>query len=520
MIAEQVPLRRLIGKGIAWSTLDVVVGRLGQFVQGLIVARLVAPKEFGVFAIALVVHSVVVNVSELGVSITLIRDDPSRTSVTAPTVATISLLTSGLLAVLMVALAPLLAGGLGSAQAAAPIAVMALNLPLAGLTAVPSAILRRDFRMDRLFWADLVNVVVGGLVVVPLAIAGWGALALAWSWVAGQLCTTVMLLAYRPGRFWPGWRRTELRRLLAFGVPLAGSSLLTFLVLNVDNIIVGHILGAEILGLYVLAFNIAGWPWTIFRAVVRSVSLPGFARLRLEGAAMPQQFLGVLRPIARVTVPICLIIGALGRPLVVTLYGGRWSPAAAALVGLSVMAAGRILLEFASDYQVSLGQTRAVLLSQVAWLITLSAGLLLVTRSHGLAGVGAVQALVAVGVMGPVFGVLLRRAGVSPSAALRGLAPGIGWGLLAAGSAHAVTLLITDPVIGCVVGGLAGVAVAIGPYWPDVVTRAAKIARARRPAPTEVSIAAEPVMTTVAPVWHSARRHGTAAAASVRRQTT
>src|SRR6202042_2601785 len=118
------------------------------------------------------------------------------------------------------------ASGLGSPAAAAPIAVMALNLPLAGLTAVPTALLKRDFKMKRIFVADVANMLTSGVVVVALAIAGWGAMALAWSWVAGQVVTTVLLLAYRPGRFWPGWVRTEARRLLSFGLPLAAGNLL------------------------------------------------------------------------------------------------------------------------------------------------------------------------------------------------------------------------------------------------------------------------------------------------------
>ena len=67
--------RKRVGKSVAWSTLDVVLGRMGQFAQGVVVARIVAPKQFGVFAIALVVHSIVIGISELGVSAALIRDD-------------------------------------------------------------------------------------------------------------------------------------------------------------------------------------------------------------------------------------------------------------------------------------------------------------------------------------------------------------------------------------------------------------------------------------------------------------
>lgn len=477
---ERPSLRRLVGKSAAWSTLDTVLGRLGQFAVGVAVARIVAPKDFGVFAIALVVHTVVVNISELGVSAALIRDDPKNVSRTAPTAAAISLGTGLFLGGLIAILSPVLATSLGSGHAAAAIAVMAINLPLAGLTAVPSALLKRDFRMDRIFYADMANMLVSGIAVVLLALAGWGPLALAWSWVAGQLATTVLLLSYKPGRYWPGWNKGQARRLLAFGLPLAGANLLAFLVLNVDYIIVGRTLGAETLGLYVLAFNISGWPINVFGAVIRSVSLPGFSRLRLDGASMPIQFVRALRLVASVTVPICLIIAALAKPAVIAIYGSRWSPAASALVGLCVLAIGRILLELSGDFLVTLGRTREVFLAQLPWLFALSASLIIVAPRYGIAGVGATQAVVVVAVVGPVYALLLRRAGVRTADAVRALIPAFAWGLVAAGVAHLVSLSIDNPLLACIAGGIAGLLVAGIPFARPVSRQASAMLASRR----------------------------------------
>lgn len=475
----------------------MLVGRCGTFAQGVVVARIVAPKDFGVFAIALVVHTVVVNVSELGVSAALIRDDSSGVRSSAPTVATISLVTGALLGGAVAALSPVLASNLGSANAAAPIAVMALTLPLAGLTAVPYALLRRDFRMDRIFVADTANMLVSGVVVVLLALAGLGALALAWSWVAGQVMTTIILLSYRPARFWPGWSKTQARRLLAFGLPLAGGNLLAFLVLNVDYIVVGRVLGAEALGLYMLAFNISGWPINVFGAVIRSVSLPGFSRLRLEGDAMPAHFVNALRLVASVTLPVCFIIGALARPAVVAIYGSRWSPAATALVGLSVLGAGRILLELCADFLVSLGRTRAVFVAQVPWLVTLTFTLLVVAPRYGIHGVGIAQAIVVVTVMGPVYGVLLRRAGVRVRDMLRALVPATFWALGAAAAAHVVASTIGDPLVACAAGGAVGVLIAAVPFAPMVARRASHALAARRMRSTAHTASVDPVDTVV-----------------------
>ena len=71
------------------------------------------------------------------------------------------------------------------------------------------------------------------------------------------------------------------------------------------------------LGLYVLAFNISGWPVNVFGAVVRSVSLPGFARLRADAARLPERCAAALKTVAWVTFPACVLLGALGRPIVV-----------------------------------------------------------------------------------------------------------------------------------------------------------------------------------------------------------
>ena len=74
-----------------------MVLRVGSFLTGVLVARLVAPEEFGVFTVALTVHAVVVNISELGVGSYLVRHEGKPDRV-APTVAAIALISSTILA--------------------------------------------------------------------------------------------------------------------------------------------------------------------------------------------------------------------------------------------------------------------------------------------------------------------------------------------------------------------------------------------------------------------------------------
>jgi O-antigen/teichoic acid export membrane protein len=457
-----------VRRAAAWSTLDVAVNRTGGFLLGIIVARLLAPHDFGVYAVALVVHTIIISISDLGLGWALVRDDEEAVAATAPTITTMAIANSVVLGALMALSAPLLAGLLGAPHATATIQVMALTLPLAGLAAVPSALLRREFRMDRMFVADTANTIASAVIVVPLALAGWGPLALAFSFVAGQVLTTIMVTVYSPRRYRPGWDAQQARALLRFGMPLVGASILVFSIQNVDYIVVGRLLGPVALGLYVLAFNISGWPQNVFGTVVRNVSLPAFSRMREGGSDMAQGFVGALRMVSRLIFPVCLFLGALAPHLVRAVYGAKWEAASHALIGLSVFAAGRTIMELFADFLVSLGRTRAVLLVQVIWLPVLTALLLVLVKRFGIAGAGAAHATVAVLVVVPAYVYMVSRAEIRPAMVARALIPTISLALLAALVAWAVSSRVAAPLLACVAGGGAGFALYVTPYLSEL----------------------------------------------------
>jgi PST family polysaccharide transporter len=364
--------------------------------------------------------------------------------------------------------APILARLLGAAQATSTIRIMALTLPLAGMAAVPSALLRRDFRMDRMFIANTANNLASALVVIPLALAGWGPLALAWSFVAGQVLTTILVIVFSPTRYWPGWDRRQVGDLLRFGVPLVGANILGFSIQNVDYIIVGRLLGSVQLGLYMLAFNISGWPQNVFSSVVRSVSLPAFARLHEQGANMAKQFVSALRLVSRVTFPVCLLLGALAHPLIVTVYGSKWEAASRALIGLAILGAGRSIMELFADFLVSAGRTRALFIVQIIWLPVLAAALLVLVGRFGIAGAGAAQALVASIVVVPAYGYFVRRAGVPALLMARAVLPSLCWAAVSAFAAWLVSTQFATPLLACAAGGAAGLGIYLIPYLPEI----------------------------------------------------
>ncbi len=131
---------------------------------------------------------------------------------------------------------------------------------------------------------------------VWLAFGGRGAISFAWGSVAG--CTAALVAATMPAPYvvLPGWNTAQARQLLSYGLPLAGASLLTLGVMNVDSAIVGATLGPAMLGLYQLAFNVSSWPVSSISQAVQRVSFAGFSRVADSAKVLTEAFTRVAVP--------------------------------------------------------------------------------------------------------------------------------------------------------------------------------------------------------------------------------
>ncbi len=405
-------LRGKVSGALRWSFANTMFTRFAQLGLSIVLAHLLAPREFGVYAVALVVINITLSVSELGASVALVRYEGDPAEI-APTVTTIALATSTLLAALMVVGAPYFADAMGAPEATGVVRLLAVALLTSGVSAVPGAMLQREFRQDYKMLADTLSFVTSTIVVVVLALAGFGPWALGWSRIVGNGTAAVVMIALSTERFWPGFDRARAREILRFSIPLSGASLLVFAVLNVDYIVVGAILGPELLGLYLLAFNLSSWPVTAFSSSIRSVSLAGFAKLQGDQTKLRQGFASSFRILMMLSVPACVLLAVFATPLIRFVYGNVWTPAAVALTMLSVVGVMRIALELAYDYLAAIGRTVAILAIHALWLVALIPALIVGANLDGIAGVGWGHFVTLFVVVAPAYVWALSATGLS-----------------------------------------------------------------------------------------------------------
>jgi PST family polysaccharide transporter len=477
------PLSSGVRRGAIWSGANVLVLRVANIAVMAIVARIVVPEQFGVFALALTVHAMVTSLAELGVGSAVARNDldPDRI---APTVATISISFSLLLAAGMAGFADPIARLLGEPEVASPLRVLALSVALVGPFAVPGAQLQRTFQQRRLFTATAVSYVPNTIVLLVLASHGDGAMAFAWSRVVGQLVAGVIIVLSVDKRYMPGMRFSELPFLLRFGLPLAAANLLSQVLLNVDYVFIGRRLSTEDVGLYSLAFNISAWSAAVLGAMVNGVVLPAFSRVRREGGSVPAVLQRAMRTVGLVALPICTFTVALAEPLILTVYGDQWRAATPALRVLALYGVVFVIGLLLANVIIAMGRTGVLLAVQAAALVVLLPVMSVAIDLGGLVGVGAAHLTTVLICTFPAYLYAIRRStGVGPVLLAKSLVVPVTAGVAAGAVAFVVGALPMPEPLRLLCGGIAGAALygaltapLIADMLPDSLVRRAPAA--------------------------------------------
>ena len=447
-----------VRRGAIWSISSTIFLRLSNLGVTIIVARLLSPRDFGVFAVAMTVFTIVSAIGEFGVTSCITRADLDVAAL-APTLWSVSLLSSLAMASVMAIFPEPIAATLGSRDGARPVQVMALVMVLWGVAAVPTAQCVRDFKVSKLFLADGLAFIPATAVLLLLAKHGSGAMAFAWSRVVGQSISCSVILLSAPKLYLPGISRNALKVLYKVGLPLACANFVGYILQNVDYAFVGHLMGPVMLGTYVLAFNVSSWSSSLLSGVLNSLSMPTFSRVKHDATRLMDAMADGVRAVMLVAAPMCALVMVLARPLVLTLYGARWASAAAVLSILSLYGLISIVGILFASMLAALGRSKLVLIIQLIWLAVLVPAMAIGVHRGGIVGAAVAHVIIIGPVVLPCYLVALKRAtGVRSGLLAKAALPPLIAAAVAASLAWFVASRLDRPILeligGMVVGGL------------------------------------------------------------------
>ncbi|TCV94958.1 O-antigen/teichoic acid export membrane protein [Luteibacter rhizovicinus] len=318
-----------------WSTLEIASRYGAQFIVTAVLARVLAPSDFGLIAMLLIFTSIAAILVDSGLGTALIqRQRPTPDDET--TVFAFAFVASLALAGALILLAPMFAQFFHQPELTGLIRFVSSVLIFGGLATVPDALLtiRLNFKARTL--SQTVSSVGAGIAGIALAYAGWGVWSLAWQIVLASALRTLMLWiasGWLPrGRFSP----SSLKHLGSFSGYMLLSSLLDTLFTRVQSVLVGKLSDTKSLGYFTLAQSAQQAPALFIGGILGRVGLPVFSRIANDRDRLTAALAIALRVTTFVFMPCMIGIALAARPIIELLYGPGWAPAAPILSALAL----------------------------------------------------------------------------------------------------------------------------------------------------------------------------------------
>lgn len=376
---------------VAARGVGVLVGRtlgLQVLTAGVTVllARILTPADYGLFAIALAVQLVGQRAAELGLPAALVRSDEDPSPRIQSAVAGLILVFAGALSgiLLLTAFAIVPAAG-GESETLRVIAVAALAVPFYAARAMPMVLMERRLAFGRVALVETADTLAFNAFALLAALAGLGAFSLSGAVPAGAIAGMAAAWTVQPFSRRPRLELDPVRPLIGFGMRISVLQGI-YLLRELGFVsIVAAIGGAPVAGFYAMAKRLFSFPIALTSAVAR-VSFPALSRdaeLRPRRTAQIAVYTAIAAGL-----PLALVAGA-AQPLIAVVLGDEWLPTAdIVLVGslgmmLTASACATMISSFMADGRAGFPLASAILES--ATLLALAAS---VTGAMGESGVG------------------------------------------------------------------------------------------------------------------------------------
>lgn len=309
--------------GIVWNFIDNFSNLGVNFVIGIILARLLTPKEFGLIGMVTIFIAISMTFVNSGFTNALIRKRDC-TEIDYSTVFYFNLIMGGGLYAILFFIAPIIAEFLNEPTLISLVRVLSLGVIISSFTIIQSTTLtkRIDFKLQTK--VSLTSNVVSGIIGIYLAYTGFGVWSLVVKTLSQQAIKSFLLWVFN--RWIPllVFSKKSFVELFSFGSKLLLSSLIDTIYQNIYYLIIGKYFSAQELGFYTRANNFKELPSSNINAIVSRVSYPVLATLQDDKVKLKSGYKSIIKSTMYITFVLMIGMSAIAEPMVITLIGEKW----------------------------------------------------------------------------------------------------------------------------------------------------------------------------------------------------
>ncbi|RUS45289.1 MOP flippase family protein [Cohnella sp. AR92] len=350
-------LRQQGAKATKWTALSMIYTTVFQFLQLIVLSRMLTPEDYGIMGMVMVVVGVAVAFGDMGVTnIVFHKQDISRDQLSG--IYLVNLISGTGVFILMLLSSPLMAMLFQESRVTAPLYLVSVVFLLTPIGQLYQALLQKEVRFRTLALFDIASSTSAFITAFILASLGYGVYALVWSQIInlGLKSICCFMVGVRKWKLSYSYRRQELVEYIRFGSYQIGEKLIHFLSSNFDYILIGRFFGAEILGMYSFAYNLVIMPVLKINPVLSQVAMPLLAKIQSRNEQLKVAYYQMLRILSMVNAPIYAGLIATAPYLIPLVFGDKWESAIVYVQILAVMGYFRSMISPVSSLLVAIGR--------------------------------------------------------------------------------------------------------------------------------------------------------------------
>lgn len=308
---------------VKWLVGSSFLQKAIQLCGTIILARILGPADFGLFALAFVAIDTLGLFKSMGFDSAIIQRKEEMEKAANTAFFVIPLLGIALYLILAIS-APLIARFFNNQQLVGIIRALGIIFVISCFGRVPAALMEKYMLFKQVSIIEISSAVVYTTSAVILAFLKFGAWSLVYAYILKTMTQNILTFIYAKWLPRFDFDKKIALEMFHFGKFMFLSGVVWFLKMNLDNILVGKILGVTALGLYAIAFNIANFGADYFGSKVYRVIFPVFSKIQDDKDALRKAFLKTTKLMSIFAFPLCAVLFLLSNELVSLVYGTKW----------------------------------------------------------------------------------------------------------------------------------------------------------------------------------------------------
>jgi O-antigen/teichoic acid export membrane protein len=357
-----------IRSGLAWKAGSQITLQISRMAVALVLARLLAPGDWGLAAMVLVFTGFVVVFTDSALGSALIQRQDLRDE----DCSTVFWFSGGIGVVLMaggIALAGPLASFYGEPEIKPLFMALSVGFLVSALGTTQSALFLRDMQFRVFELRAIAATIVGATAGIGIALAGFGPWAIIAQQLAEATTSTILLWILSPWRPSATFSTASLRRLGGFAGNVFGENVLYQAGRNLGALLLGRFLGPVSVGTYALATNVILVPFSRIAGPLQQVFFPAFSRMGDDRARMADVWIRATRLVAAISIPSLVGLVIVAPDFVAVVLGPKWSEAVPVIQILAWVGLIQSLQTLTGEVLLALNRSGTLLRFTALWFV-------------------------------------------------------------------------------------------------------------------------------------------------------